>query len=347
MSGMPSFIQSLPPAVRAMISQQCGGDWTRCYQDEDGAVVIANTSGARPRPQKITRTELPATGETKAAQNKAKKAATPKPPAGKKAVARKTAPPRPDPPPPVRPAPAPRAKRSPSTAPAFSEPPSHPWPHPEPADPRDTVRMLGVRWIPGSGAEVDRERLAGNAMQLVEVCRHGVPEEFGIKYFDDVLDLGVDLDGARSCMRHPERVLIDPLTADKGWPVLRFHKASVTTVVGFHYRIPMVLAVYFAETIFRTQSAHIGGTGGGGARKQKGTPTSARQLINALKALGCTFDEREDRPEVSFAGEALGQVTIGRGLGTAASFDSDYNRMMRKCDAIRRQMARIPVGANN
>lgn len=263
--------------------------------------------------------ELPPQGQTRVEMKKATK----KPP--KKAVA----PPQPAAPKPVAPKASERKTTTKkSAAPAAFKEPSHPIPE-------QRSESL-YRTLPGSGAERDPEKLAGNAYHLSQACISGIPEEFPVEYHADVLALvGVDLAIAETTVRRPERVVIAEQTGEKGYPVLRFHRGSVVVAVGFRDAQPMILAVYLAEQIDRTRAAS-GTSGSGGSRRKEGVPRTVAQLVKRLKELGVTFDQDEEHPVVLFEGNDLGKITLTR-VRSKDDIESDWQRIQRKVDAIQRR----------
>ncbi len=322
----PTFVRALPPQVRALLSQRCGGDWSRVTQEPDGSVIVHNHPQSIQRRMATARTvELPPEGETRTQiKNGAKKAAkkpTPKPPQV----------------PAVTPAtPKPRAKKAAKKAapPSFSEP-SVPVPLAAAPVPPPVPAQREPQWqvLPGSGEEQDPEKLAGAVYTLAQVCANGLPPEYPVTFHEDVLALSfVNPDEAETAMRHPERVVVAEQSREKGYPVLRFHKGSVTVVVGFKSRTtPSIIAVYYAETIARNGE---GAAGGGGKRQGMGVPKTTSQLIKALRELGVEFDTEEEHPVVTFAGNDLGKITLTR-VRQKAEVESDWQRIQRKVAAIR------------
>ena len=183
--------------------------------------------------------------------------------------------------------------------------------------------------------------LPSTAYALSQAVGAGLPEELSLGFHADVLALaGVDLDAAESCVRVPERVEIAEETAKKGYPVLRFHRGDVCSVIGFRQpRKPLAIAVYFGGSAFREYQNHgranAGTGGGGGSRKESGIPRTGPTLMRRLRDMGATvtIDPGEKTATVVHKGQALGQVVIAS-TARRPDIEQAWQRTQRKIAAI-------------
>lgn len=312
--GAPDWIRALPAAMRKLVSEQCEGDWRRLTRSPDGSVTIHN------QPQ-FSRVELPPAVPRKrrASVVMGKAAATP---------------------------PLMEAPSIPVRAPEQSSPPPPPatfmpaaTPHAEPERPSDAeeVRLLGdpngAQW---DWFTKDDERLMRGAHALAMRCANGIPSGVRVKLHRKVLETyGLDFDDANAVMRHPMRVTIAPETKEKKYPVLRFTRGDVQTVVGFQ-RLdqPAVIAIYVGNWVADNESNN-GGSGGGGSRKESGPPKTPSDVIKRLVRLGAyvTVDRDGETAVVKYHDQELGKISV-KAATPRATCDSDWNRMQRKIGAI-------------
>jgi len=289
-------------------------------RDANGAVTVHNNPV-------MEHQQLPPQGKTATAMRRAAKAATPTkaaqpppPPAKRTARARtakKSTPPKADGEPSPSPRPAPPAFFRPEQPPL---PPIHP------------VRL------PGTGT-AEGPRLAGNAVQLLQLCAHGIPPECDIQFHGDVLALaGVDLPAAEAAVRQPEAVNIATVETESAkHAVLRFMLGDVMVVVGFRQHPPMIIAAYFNARLIHDTHRTPERLGGGGSKAKQGVPTTPGALVMRLQGLGAEVDRHEDDlATVRYDGHDLGKIM----LGNRASKDScsqNWQRMQRRIHALSRR----------
>lgn len=342
----PEYIRALPLAHRRMIAAQCDGDWRRCTRDEDGGVTIHN------RPQ-MTRTELAPAGQTaKVLKRKGPVPKAPKTPLRRVQLVndrqgsadRSMAMIPPEPLPEI-----PAAQESVDFAPTFSSGSVVAWSSDKDTviDPATKIRVLPGCRSNGRGilAEPEDERMWRDANEwentvgyVMRRCANGVPPECDLQVFDGVLAMwGIDLNLIESVARNPEHVVVAPESFEKKYPVLRFRRGDVLTVIGFQRpRTPSIIAAYVSAKLLPDDGKPQRATaGGGGSRKRDGLPTRPSTLLRALKTLGAQLDIdlATNRAVVTFQGNDLGQVDVGEGVPKETCISS-YQRMQRKIHAI-------------
>lgn len=314
MRSEPSYVRALPPAMRTAVRAQCGGDWTRVTRDSSGGITVHNQpqpDGASPPPRRPRPRSIPAAPEKAEAR----------PPAIPEQVQHVIV----------------GAAHGTETRSRAESKPVDPL-HTVPVRASDPPLAPPNRKITLRGAgEATGVILEENAYAVQQECLHGIPPQVPVVVYSEVLAMtGVDLDAAEGVVRQPERVVIAEQTKTAGYPVLRFVKGDAMVVVGFRSDHPSIIAVYFDPKLVPVTYTRPARQAGGGSRARQGVPTSPLQLVNRLQDLGAVLDGDQDRPVVTFEGQALGQVQLGA-KATKASLDSDYQRMQRKIDAIRRR----------
>ena len=350
----PDYIRALPLAHRRVIAAQCEGDWLRCTHDADGGITIHN------RPQ-MTRTELTPSGET-ARVLKRRGVSVPKAPktplrrvhlvndrkatVDRSKVAIPPAIPRMVPPEPL-PSTAVVQEPAPFT-PAFSSGSVVAWSS-------DQTKVIDsatkIRILPGplSNGRGILEEPKDEALWRVENgwedtigyvaqrCATGVPPECDLQVHQGVLAMwGIDLNLIESVARNPEHVVIAPESFEKKYPVIRFRRGDVLTVIGFQRpRTPSIIAAYVSAKLIPDDHKTQRMTGGGGARKREGVPTRPSALIRALQELGAQLDIdlTTNRAVVTYQGNNLGQIEVGERVAKDTC-TSSYQRMQRKIHAI-------------
>lgn len=189
-------------------------------------------------------------------------------------------------------------------------------------------------------SELSPEELAKKSATLRDLLAHGLPTGVSITSTPDVLALyGVDMDEVEATIRQPSRVEVRPESIDKKYAVLAFFRGDMQVILGFRFpRTPGVMAVYLGSML--TNDTHrVEHVGGGGARRHNSLPTTAKQLIARLKATGAivTHDPQSSSGAmlVEFRGQELGHIAAER--TPRAQVQSDYNRMLRRMQAIARR----------
>jgi hypothetical protein len=181
--------------------------------------------------------------------------------------------------------------------------------------------------------------LPGTAYALSLAVGKGLPTDLQVDFHPDVLALaGVDLDAAESCIRRPERVEIAEETAKKGYPIIRFHRGDVCSVLGFREpRRPMAIAVYFSSAALKEYQGRGGsGSGSGGARKESGIPRTGTTLMKRIREMGATVTVNGDEKTafVEYKGQALGQVVIAS-TARRPEIEQAWQRTQRRITAIK------------
>ncbi len=187
-----------------------------------------------------------------------------------------------------------------------------------------------------------------SASKMLTVCRQGLPAVLPLDLHSDVLALQkLNADLVISSVRNPHFVEIAGKdTKDKGYPILRFYRGDVMTVVGMREaQFPTVIATYATSRLDADEhragtSKGVGSRGGGGARKAHGLPGTPNAVMNRLRPSGVdfNFDELHDTvASVMYRGQELGKLKL---VGSdRKQCESDYQRILRKVDAIQRREA--------
>lgn len=212
-------------------------------------------------------------------------------------------------------------------APAFVMPPP-------PVTPAPPVADAGPSTTPTEGVDPDLSAYEAS----IELAT-GIPLDVPVTIADWIVDYpGYDAGIVDAVMCKPDRVEVDPETAVKGYPVLRFWKGDVCVVVMFPSNAePFVPAWYATTKAMNNWTGPRALTGGGGPRRSVGMPTRPRQLIKRLTRMGA--EVREVQGE---AGTLKGQVTyMGQDVGDfriegAYPHETELNwqRLSRKIHAI-------------
>lgn len=190
---------------------------------------------------------------------------------------------------------------------------------------------------------LDIDRVASS---MLEACRKGLPMSLPLNLHPDVLALeGLQEDLVVASVRKPHHVEIAGMeTKEKGFVVLRFYRGDITTVVGMRDQgFPMIIATY-AISILSHDTHRVGtskgGGGGGGARRQSGLPRTPAAVQKRLVGAGAEvrYDELHggNTAEVFYRGQSLGKMSMTK---RGADCESDYQRMIRKMEAIARRSA--------
>lgn len=338
--------KTLPAAVRKMLKSQCDGEWGRVMRDEDGSFMVfsnlrvamqraGNRFAVSPITQPKTRT-IPT---------------RPKPPAERPVERPKPVSTQPVFRPPVAKPAAPSTRREKSAeaaalqrmlgseSTAAKEPVTTKIvtaPKREPENPYLWTRNpMEFDWSKAGDLE-------GTASRLRDRLRSGLPEDMPIKYFGDVLALWQgQTEDMEAALHHPHRVEIRPETTEKQYPILAFYRGDIIVILGMRTpHEPMVIAVYLRSKLPGGDIPMAKTTsGGGGARKTKGLPTSIPAMIRAIRDLGCQvpdLDPTSKVAEVTYKGQVLGKVTVE--FGDKKKIQSDYQRVARQVDGINRRM---------
>lgn len=180
------------------------------------------------------------------------------------------------------------------------------------------------------------------ALQLTEYLDkflHGLPEDVTFIYRDEVLGLdGMDPQVVEDTLRNPHWVEIAEADSyRKGYPIIRFHKADLTTVLGLRNpQEPAVIAHYRGEDPRAKQPAIEDPR-----NLEKGSPWNPADSIRRLRRLGADveWDERDNvsAVPVTFQGQDLGKITVG--TVSRDQVEIDYQRTLRKIAAIRDKVA--------
>lgn len=165
-----------------------------------------------------------------------------------------------------------------------------------------------------------------------------------IKYHPDVLALeAMPFEDVEAVIRNPTRVEIRPETSSKKYPVLLLARGDIEVVMGFQFRnSPAIIAVYWTHLLGHDDGRFKkGATGaGGGQRKAEGLPSTPGKVLSRLKAMGVEIPNEEttieNTVEVFFRGQNLGKITVGN-IYKKGTPEADYQRILRKVDAIRRR----------
>ena len=187
--------------------------------------------------------------------------------------------------------------------------------------------------------KLDVDRVASS---MLDACRAGLPDALPLDMHPDVMALeGINFDLVVSSVRNPNYVEIAGLeTQEKGYPVLRFFRGDITTVVGLREsQYPRIIATYaislLMHDIHRTNAER--GSGGGGARKSSGLPSTPAAVQKRLSGMGATlvYDELRDKTAtVLYREQQLGKISL---QGSKSQCESDYQRVIRKMEAISRR----------
>jgi hypothetical protein len=198
----------------------------------------------------------------------------------------------------------------------------------------------------------DGSDLDAKAWTLVDRLREGLGDVAPLGFHDDVTALnGVDLFQVESVVRHAERVEVDPSTAWKRYPILKFHRADNMVVVGFREpQLPLIIAAYFTSLIDAdatgSRQIHRATGGGGGKRKTGGLPNTPSKLVAALRLAGCTVAEPSGTDKVvavTFKGADLGKVPV-EPTTPKRTIESAYQRTVRRIQGIRQRDAAGKAG---
>lgn len=208
-----------------------------------------------------------------------------------------------------------------------------------PEEERARQRDTQLTWSRYSG-EVDWSKIEveASAHQLQRACARGLPAAIPFGYHPKVLAMyGLDFPMMESVIRAPHRVEIRPESKQKGYPILAFHRGDVAVILGMQFPTkPAVIAVYVSP-LLENDTYRPGGTGGGGARKKAGLPTSLQASVRTLRMVGIEIPENWDSTadkavEASYKGKSLGKITVG--VVSKQQVQSDYQRALRRKQAI-------------
>lgn len=201
---------------------------------------------------------------------------------------------------------------------------------------------FGRKWIilPGiddGNEDWDGADYEGGAVKVQRAVAKGLPAAAPLLFHDDVTALhGIDLDEVEAAVRHPQRVEIAPETGVKKYPILKFWRGDVLTVVGFRQPyLPKIIAAYIGGLGLHNQG-NQNVSGGGGARKTAGLPKNPKALIKRLTEAGanCTEEAGGKTHKVIFRGQDLGQINTGP-AATSKDIENAWQRMRRRMEAIR------------
>lgn len=368
--------KKLIPTLRTLLKAECGGDWERVTSDGRGGYTVHNNAArarqyvdevpvetiklgigsvlARPsqveKPKKLAADNATLSADEQAA-DKVIEDAKASLPAKTRVPAKKTA--------------AKRAPRRTTGQPAKAlthllgseaqqEPAGvHVVPAvytPEEAKARSAVHNMIWRRLEGTPdwGKVSVERSVG---ELHDACRNGLPGPIAYGYLPEVEELqGIDPELMDAALRNPQRVEIRPETKVKRYPVLAFHRGDMMVVLGMQIpTAPKVIACYVdslleSDTYRRPAPGH--GTGGGGSRRSQGLPSSLRASLKTLRMLGCLIPEEKEwgdakTVDVEFRGQNLGRITVDK--PAKSLLQSDYQRILRKVQAIRLREEKVPA----
>jgi hypothetical protein len=223
---------------------------------------------------------------------------------------------------------------------------------PDPLAGRPSVHdATGRTWIvlPGveDGTDWPSADLDGSALTILRAVAKGVPERCHLLFHDDVTALhGIDLEMVETACRRPHRVEIAPETGVKKYPVLKFWRGDVLTVVGFREpQMPKIIAAYVGGlSLHDTHSADslVRGSGsGGGSRRAAVLPSNVNQLLKRLTGLGVAMEESADgkTQTVTFWGQEIGKITANANA-PRDQVQSDFQRMCRRMEAIKQKEAK-------
>jgi hypothetical protein len=320
---MPKAVAKLPAAIRRHIATQCQGDWRRVTIDPDGSVTVHN------KPQ-FTRVELPA--QKAPVKRAVKREPKPKPPLAPRGRLETTevvsAGPAAPPPSPTLPRPAPPAIAFRPPALRIPPPPqreviSRPASLPKPLPP---VRR-------SYGEDVDLSPVAAFAADLARQMSAGIPLDVEYKIHPNVLEMyGIDFEILDCALRSPTSVEIASETYEKGYTILRFHRADVMIAVGYRDpNEPMVLAHYAAGSLTGSRDM----TTNLYRPARRGLPRSPAQMLAKFVAMGarCERNPSGNTASVYMGDQNLGSVTIDR-MAAAQNVSADFIRIIRKIKAI-------------
>ena len=205
------------------------------------------------------------------------------------------------------------------------------------------LTMSPVRQDPTTDAQWQALRdFEGTVAAIRDRFAKGLPDTIRFTYMPEVLALeGMDFEIVEDALRNPERVDIAPETFDKKYPVLRFHRGDVCTVLGLRISTsPAIIAAYVDARLMH-DTHRVSHTGGGGSKQTAGVPTNARALITALRNRGARLpDDVEELQsvEVIYKGQVLGKVSVGA-TTPKATIETDYQRTQRRMHAIDRRQS--------
>ncbi len=350
----------LPPPIKRSLKASCDGDWSRVVADDDGTYTVYNSPAQASR-----------------AVEQHRSPAAPPPPATPQPPTRPSEAPEHDEQPQVldeRPTEAdsePSVTDSPSVteAPEAHDAPAEDVPEPAPAatpEPEPVRRLPDLAPRPAYTAEPDEPITGGKqwrggdpqdvdwanvdldmaASKLRDKLANGLPAHIPFEWHPSVLALqGMDLEIVETALRNPKWVDIRPETAVKHYPVLGFHRGDVTTVLGLRTPTHPAVISAFVSPLLEHDTHQVNHTGGGGKRRQDGLPRTVSAMLAALRAHGVLVDvdPLENTSEVMYRGQRLGKITTGPSA-PRKTVESDYQRIVRKVDAINRREASKAAG---
>jgi len=317
---VPARLAGVPVVLLEDARRRCDGDWDRVTY-EGGWITVHNHPVILEAPKK---------------KAPAKKAAP-----RKRAVPRKkeTAKPKPVPAPQPEPQPL-KVLETPATKAAKPELFREPAPVVQESTLRKYDRELPPEFqVAAAWAQLNVDHVA---TALLNRCRNGLPDVLPLDMHPEVLALeGINFEIVKASVRHPSYVEIAGMdTKEKGYPILRFYRGDVMTVVGMRdVQVPIVIATYATSRLDPDQhrAGTMKGTGGGGARRRAGLPGTPKAVVTRLRSMGadCLLDELHDTPvSVTYRGQDLGKVPA---KGSKADCESAYQRIVRKMEAISRR----------
>lgn len=359
---IPPEIRRLPAEVRRQILDRAGGDWSRVTV-EAGVITVHN----RPQQDGVSKAEEPPQAPPEQVEPPSddpppvalpRRPRPPRSPAGTLdgipfwpaitpalPLPPGAEPPEEEPAPPVtlaflapgeeQPPPVQLPRTRPlvsSVPPRFARPEVYTAP---PAGPSYCER-------PGTGNH-DPLAYGGSASELAHVVASGIGPGPTLLIQQSVVDLGtIDLDTIENIVRYADRVEVDGSSATRRYPALRFFRGGAMIVVGFRERSrPMVLAAYIRGG-YPGRQADPPVAMRSSAPASERPPSKPEQLLPRLEDLGAAHEELGPTTVnvlITFKGVELGRVNIGP-TATRASVQSDYLRMKRKIEAIKRDSDR-------
>lgn len=321
-------VQALPASLRRLLGEQCGGEWDRVTRDDDGGYTVHNNP---------LLAQIRANGPVRA------------PLAAPRSAPRPVAP---EPKAPARPRPQPPARRVVQARPRSAE--SAVLNEMVQSRRSDTIKP-GLRIVQDPSEKIEPEveqwsfdpqhvdwalvDLDTTAGQLRDRLQNGLPDEIPFSYHPDVLAVqGMDFDLVEAALRHPERVNVQPETAEKKYPILAFWRGDIVTILGMRTPThPRIIAAYAVSRMDPElgRVRQVGSVGGGGARKRSGLPNSTRAMLKAIHDLGVEVQDMDPTAKTAqavYKGQVLGKVSIG--TAPKDQVHSDYQRVLRKVTAI-------------